>query len=255
MEDTEQASERGAARRTAPIALAAALAGGIKATDITATATKPVKSSFPSLAAIGTVVGTAGIAGFLAFTFTHGPSLKHKVPTVDTAPSAPQVEETETKPAPANSKEQNTQPQTQEPARANIKPVTVSVPVENRGVYILDLYPVELKNSLIDTVQGNYRLSPEDEKAQADASERAAQQRAGNLFSLLQRAEPEKPGSNAPNSFHNSNQNNYDDSSEDDAEEPDPAAEEARREEIRARFLAAIREAAERRQQENEELG
>lgn len=116
--------------------------------------------------------------------------------------------------------------------------------------FVLDHYPKNIKDSLLDTARGVAMF-----KSTAGASAPPSQPQndtSGNLFSLLESASSKAPNAPPDEVDSVSSYREADEPAGMEAEPANASEEEARREEIRNRFLEAIRAAAERRQSETD---
>ncbi|MFO0416184.1 MAG: hypothetical protein ACK5Y6_02750 [Pseudomonadota bacterium] len=129
---------------------------------------------------------------------------------------------------------------------------TLAKQPEPETKYILDLYPEQIRASLLDTARGirSYQ-QPETDKPVAQPQAQTADQ--GNLFSLLAKASSDKSAVSRDSSNSDYESNSSDDHTDSDSEYQE-SEEEQRREEIRQRFLEAIRASAERRRMAAEEM-
>ena len=126
--------------------------------------------------------------------------------------------------------------------------LNVTAPLKVR--LLLDDYPEVIRASIIETSRGNVGevAAPEAPKAEQPAP---GQAKSGNLYSLLEKASSESAGPGGGSASQPMPQYEPEASEPDSYEEEEPVdqtAEDQKREEIRAKFLEAIRAAAERRE-------
>jgi hypothetical protein len=241
--------EGSSSKGKASIALAAAVAAGISTKDLTDGSSVAAGSKLTSLSTITSVITGASILGLAAFyisRLTVEENKKAPEPVVSVQqPQNPDV----SKPAPEANQKQNSQsPNDPQSGRTDERIAALNRPIEPPSVYILDLYPLEIKTSILDTFSGNNNFTQETSQQTVDQSQKAEQAKNGNLFSLLEKSGQDGssrgPGesSDAGNSTYSSSEPEYSQAEEDE-----------RRDAIRQRFLEAIREAAERRAQAGQE--
>jgi hypothetical protein len=252
-----QMEKQDSSNRAAPVALAASLAAGINPERLSESGTSQTRSSWPWVVKTGGILSGAGIIGFVAFSFLHHPSLRLQ-DNLRESPSAPLSTPSSIQRQSPRQPSLDQQPKVVNPNDVVSAPVHAAMlqkPREAPSAFVLDLYPESIKRSVMDTFLGNSNFSstPPENTTGGNAPRPAQPQQSGNLYSLLQQA-----GSSSlnPGGAQNTNSNISDststypygrDMNEDAAEEED------RRQAIRERFLAAIREAAERRAQADAE--
>lgn len=113
--------------------------------------------------------------------------------------------------------------------------------------HVLDEYPEVIRASIIDTSHGTVGEVAEPEEHQPQQPTTGA--KSGNLYSLLEQAGSESSGggsSSPPPPVEDDSE--YAESEPEPQDPQDQAEEDQKREEIRAKFLEAIRAAAERRE-------
>ncbi len=166
------------------------------------------------------------------------------------SPPVPQAKD-----APVSLPRPSDAPSIQAAALANQAPALDSEPAKKQGIFVLDGYPVQIKEALLATVHG----TPSDDlitqaSMEGDGGTATAVQKNGNLFKLLEQANSSNApanGDSTPPSYEYQN-----DSppaaqwSQEEQSYENPEEAESRREAIREKFLEAIRAAAERRENE-----
>lgn len=238
--------------------LASAALGAVGGIDsehiITSGHTK--SSSMPFLAKALSVILGVSVGTWGAFTLM-GPS-SESVPTP--VESKKQVAENSVaslqQPNPrAENKEAIASANPQEVAVTQSKKSQAKVTNRPSKQYLLDLYPLAIKNSIIKTANGVLPPIENNQSNEVVSTQAKGTRNTGSLFSLLQNASSnEKSEPPQESGYERYPARPYQPDSESrEADYEDQEAMEARREEIRNRFLEAIRQSALRRQAQLEE--
>jgi hypothetical protein len=179
------------------------------------------------------------------------PLSKDVVPAKQDAPSNPKVFENKSA-APLSNEAPKPGAQSEPTSGTVVATVLKPKPVEQRKSseedFVLDHYPQAIKASLLDTARGimDFRSGSNE----GLPPNKPANDKSGNLFSLLESASSKSPNAATEYSEPVSSDSEPDEPVEAESAPVSATEEETRREEIRARFLDAIRAAAERRQAE-----
>lgn len=128
-------------------------------------------------------------------------------------------------------------------------------PPKRKGTFVLDGYPVQIKEALLATVHGApSEIKIAEASLEGGVAVAPAAPKNGNLFKLLEQAgssTAQNAGESAPSSFdYQSGPPPPEPWAPEEQTLEDPENAEARREAIRQKFLEAIRAAAERRENE-----
>ena len=244
-------------QKTASLASAALGVVGEMDTEDVITSGHTKTTSIPFVAKALSVILGIGLGTWGAFTLM-SPAPESASTTVE---SATQATENRTAALPQS----NPVVAENKKALANASPQEVSAPqskkshakVMNRPSkqYLLDLYPLAIKNSIIKTANGVIPPIENNQPDEGASNQAKSKKNTGSLFSLLQNASSNEK-SESPQEFGYDRHparpyQPFSESREADSEDQD--AMEARREEIRNRFLEAIRQSALRRQAQLEE--
>jgi hypothetical protein len=208
------------------------------------TATSAISSKFIKISSvlIGVAAGTWGALTILDSTPPETSGKSQTLALTKTKKSKHLQQSSPTKPQAGSNKAASSQLAKKAVSNKQKKQARVAPPAKR---YLLDLYPVAIKNALIDTANGV--LPPLEEvphSAQKDSANKSQAKNHGSFFSLLENASSK--GSSSPEQAPGSQYSrSYSRSYTDDEHESEM---EARREQIRNRFLEAIRQNALRRQ-------
>jgi hypothetical protein len=233
--------------KKAPLAIAAAVAAGISSKDLKDSTTTAKGSKLASLSTITGVITGASVLGLVTF-YISRPAIERKLTSQKSLPAVQQQVDSGSAKQDAKKPQPDSPPQnTQQPAKGAEPIAALNRPIEPPTGYILDLYPVAIETSILDTFSGNSAVMEQSSQESAAAPQNPAQVKNGNLFSLLERSGQDEPS-------RNQGARSYP-GGELEPEEPEysQAEEDERRDAIRQRFLEAIREAAERRAQAEQE--
>lgn len=234
--------------QTTAALMATGLAPGISPSDLGSAGTA-AGSTTSTVATIGKMALTLGVSvagGWAIYTsmfqLTQQPGTQPASNTVVAGKNEnialPQKQDGSVKPLLANPASL----QNESPVQVAALNLANKVAQEPHTEYLLDLYPVAIKESLLDTIRGSINFQDVSELPASSPPSPQEKNSSGNLFSLLEAASDSKEGPSAPQREYR----NYDDNAS-------VSAEDAQREKIRERFLEAIRASAARRQAEAEE--